>query len=130
MRRRIISLVVALMMCFTVSGTAMAATIQQASGRCTLTNSGKKVTYSGYSNSSKIEDIISITIKLMELRNGTWYEIDRAYASDTKSDYVTVSDSVTVTGGYYYKVIGVHYSKTGSQVTNTETEGSTVWIGA
>lgn len=130
MKRRIISLALVFMMCLTFSIAAMAATTRQAVGSCTLSNSGKKVSYSGYSTSTKIEDVISITVKLMELRNGTWYEIDRAYTSDTHANYVLASDSVTVTGGYYYKVIGVHYSKTGSQVTSTETEGSTVWIGA
>ena len=128
MRRRIVCLVLVFAMCLAISSTATAATTRSASGRCTLSNSGKKVTYSGYSTSSKIEDVISVTIKLMERRNGTWYEIDRISTSDTNSDYVSASDKYTVTGGYYYKVIGIHYSKTGTKVTNTQTESSTVWI--
>lgn len=130
MRRRIISLALVFMMCFTISSAAMAATTRIASGRSTISNSGKTVTFSGYSDSAMFEDVISVTVKLMELRNGTWYEIDRVYKSDTDTDYVSASGSATVTGGYYYKVISLHYSKTGSQITNAETESSIKWINA
>lgn len=130
MRKRLLGMALVIALFFSFSTYSLAATTRQATGNSTLSNSGRNVTFSGYSTSTIVEDVISVTIKLMEQRNGTWYEIDRVYTSDTNTNYIFASDSVTVSGGYYYKVIGIHYSKTGSQITNKESQSPSVWIGA
>lgn len=130
MKRRLICTVLVLVMVLSVCSSSLASpiSIMQAQGQCTITNSGKQVTYFGYSDSAKNEDLISVTVKLMELRNGAWYQVDSAYKSLTNANYAQASDTFTVTGGYYYKIIGVHYSKTGSQAYTYNSETVSVWI--
>lgn len=130
MIRRLICTMLVLVMALSICSSSLASSISimQAQGQCTITNSGKQVTYFGYSDSTKIEDLISVTLKLMELRNGAWYQVDSAYKSLANTNYVQASDTFTVTGGYYYKIIGVHYSKTGSQVYTYNTETVSAWI--
>lgn len=130
MKRRLICTMLILVTVLSVCSSSLASSmsIMQASGQCAINNNGKQVTYAGFSESAKIEDTISITLKLMELRNGTWYQVDSAYKSLAKDRFVQTSDIFTVTGGYYYKVIGVHYSKTGTQAYSVESETASVWI--
>jgi len=98
------------MICLSVSGSALAAT-RQAAGSCSMSVSGKSVSYSGYSSSAQTEDTISVTVRLMEKRGSTWYQVgSTAYNSLNDADFVSAGSSKTVTGGYYYKVVATHYS--------------------
>ena len=130
MKRRLICTVLVLVMVLSVCSSSLASSmsIMQASGDCAINNNGRNVTYGGNASSGQIEDTISVTLKLMELRSGTWYQVDSVYKSLTKALYVQTSKNFTVTGGYYYKVIGTYYSKTGSQAYTTESETASVWI--
>lgn len=130
MKRRMICTLLVIVIALSVCGSSLASSvsIMQASGQCTINNNGKQVTYGGFSSSAINEDMISVTLKLMELRNGTWYQVDSAYKSLTNTSFVQTSDTFTVTGGYYYKVIGVHYSRTGSQTYTVESESALLWI--
>lgn len=131
MNKRIICCLLALMICFTVCGTALAADARQAYGRCSMSNSGKNVSYSGYSSSLQIEDTISVTVKLMEKRGSSWYQVgSRAYSSLNNSDYVSAGSSFTVDGGHYYKVVASHYSLKDGTGRTVGSETSEKWISA
>jgi hypothetical protein len=130
MKQRFICTVLVLVLVLSVCSSSLASpiSIMQAQGDCAISNNGKNVIYSGNASSGQIEDIISVTLRLMENRNGTWYEVNRAYKSLTTAAFVQTSGNFAVTGGYYYKVIGTYYSKTGSQAYTTESQTASVWI--
>jgi hypothetical protein len=130
MKRRMICTLLVIVIALSVCSSSLASSvsIMQAQGQCLISNNGKQVTYSGFSDSTINEDVIAVTLRLMELRNDVWYQVDSAYKSLPNANYVQTSDVFTVTGGHYYKVIGMHYSKTGSQAYTIETETTSVWI--
>lgn len=130
MKRRILALSLLLIMCLAFANTAMAVTVTpySASGQCSISASGKTITYSGLSISNKAEDFISVDVRLMELRNGIWTQIDSRYASATNSTYATATGSKTVSGGCYYQVTATHYSRTGSTGYSCESSTTTLWV--
>lgn len=131
MKKRLICAVLALALTLMICAPTLAVTITPmmiSGGDCSLTNSGRTASYSGYTSSPISEDLISVTLTLMEYRNGTWYAIDSKTRTLTNASYVSTSDSYTVTGGYYYKVKGSHYSNTDGQITTINSQSATVWI--
>lgn len=75
-----------------------------------MNNTGRSVSFSGYSTSAQTEDTIGITVILWEQRGTTWYEVARASSQLRNADYVDASGTKTVDGGHYYKVTGTHTS--------------------
>ena len=132
MKRRLIGLAMVLVMLLTLSGTAFAfpITIQKAGGNCSISKSGKSVTYGGYSDSGQTEDVISITVQLLEQSNGTWASIASTTNSKNNATYVSASSSKTVSGDHYYKAKATHYSMKDGVSYSTSSETSPVWIGA
>ena len=128
MKRKILCCMLALMICLSVSGSALAAT-RQAAGSCSMSVSGKSVSYSGYSSSVQTEDTISVKVKLMEKRGSTWYQVgSAAYNSLNDADFVSAGRSKTVTGGHYYKVVATHYSLKNGVGRTVTSQTSERWI--
>ena len=127
MKKRILSLVLILIMCLSICTAALAAT-RQAGGRCYMNNTGRSVSFGGYSTSAQTEDTIGITVILWEQRGTIWYEVARASSQQRNTDYVDASGTKTVEGGHYYKVTGTHTSsKNGTSYSGTS-ETSSKWI--
>lgn len=127
MKKRTLCLVLILIMCLSICTAALAAT-RQAGGRCYLNNTGRSVSFSGYSTSAQTEDTIGITVILWEQRGATWYEVARASNQLQNTDFVDAAGTKTVDGGHYYKVTGTHTSsKNGTSYSGTS-ESSSKWI--
>lgn len=65
MKKRILSLAFILILCFSIYTAALAIT-RQAGGSCYMKNTGRSVSFSGYSESAQTEDSIGITVILWE----------------------------------------------------------------
>ena len=130
MRKRVVMFLAILLLLASVCWPAAEAhaAMMNLQGSCTLSVSGKSVTFSGRSTSSTIEDTIQVTVSLWEQRNGTWYEISSVSKTKQNTMQVTASKTVTVSGGYYYKVTAVHFSQTGSTSHTTYSSTSSRWI--
>ena len=127
MKKRILSLLLAAIMCFGVCSVVLAAP-RSATGNCTMGVSGRTVTYTGESYSATTEDFISVKICLWEKHGNVWYEVDSVTKSATNSDSVYASESFTVEGGYYYKVSATHYSRSNGTGYSSTSETSSRWI--
>ena len=127
MKKRILSLVLILIMCLSICTVALAAT-RQAGGRCYMNNTGRSVSFGGYSTSAQTEASIGITVILWEQRGSTWYEVARASNQLRNADYVDTSRTKTVEGGHYYKVTGTHTSSRNGITYSVSSETSSRWI--
>ena len=131
MKKRLICAVLALALTLMICAPTLAVTITPmaiSGGGSSLSNSGRNALYSGYTHSPISEDVISVSLSLMEYRNGTWYTVDSTYKILTNTNYVSTSDSYTVTGGYYYKAKGTHVSITDGVSTTVYSQSPTIWI--
>ncbi len=127
MKKRTLCLALIFIMCLSIC-TAALATTRQAGGRCYLNNTGRSVSFSGYSTSAQTEDTIGITVILWKQRGATWYEVARASSQLQYTDFVDAAGTKTVEGGHYYKVTGTHTSsKNGTSYSGTS-ETSSKWI--
>lgn len=72
MKKKLFCIALVLVLCLSAYSAAFAAT-RQASGYCFMNNSGRSVSFGGYSSSAQTEDTIGVTIILWEKeeRNGT-----------------------------------------------------------
>lgn len=127
MKKRILSLVLILIMCLSICTAALAAT-RQAGGSCYMSNTGRSVSFSGYSESAQAEDTIGITVILWEQRGTTWYEVARASSQLRNTDYADASGTKTVEGGHYYKVTGTHTSSKNGVINSGTSETAKGWI--
>lgn len=127
MKKRTIGILLALIVSSLLCTTALAITLQ-ASGQCYMSNSGRSVSFNGYSESAQTEDTIGVTVILWEKRGSTWYEVARSSNSTTKDDYVGTAGSKIVTGGYYYKVTGTHTSSRNGKSYSVSSETASKWI--
>ncbi len=127
MKKRILSLVLILIMCLSICTAAIAAT-RQACVSSNMSNTGRSVSFSGYSESAQAEDTIGITVILWEQRGTTWYEVARASSQLRNTDYVDASGTKTVEGGHYYKVTGTHTSSKNGVIYSGTSETAKRWI--
>lgn len=104
------------------------ASTKGATGSCSLSCTGKSVKFRGTSSSAVSEDVIMVKISLQELRDGAWYGIANTSKTENKSSNAYASKSYTVSGGHYYRVVAIHYSKTGSTVTTSSSQTNSTWI--
>ena len=63
MKKKLFCIALVLALCLSAYSAAFAAT-RQASGYCFMTNSGRSVSFGGYSSSAQTEDTIGVTIIL------------------------------------------------------------------
>lgn len=125
MLKRLLCCMLVLVMCFSV---VLVAEARQASGRCSMSTGSRNVSYSGYSTSAQTEDEIKVSVRLMEKRGSTWYEVSSSSKTLTNTDYVSTAATKNVTGGYNYKVIGTYTSKKNGTTYSVSSETIPVWI--
>ena len=106
------------------------AAIKEAAGNGFMSVSGKAVTFGGNTFSSSAEDIIRITAILLEQRDGSWHEVDRVGKTKYNASYVSASKTTTVSGGHYYRVKVIHYTKTGTVEISSSSYTAKQWIPA
>lgn len=89
---------------------------------------GRRVTITGHTDAYRNADTIKVTLYLQKLSGGSWNTIASKSNSAKNTNYVKTSNSYSVTGGYYYRVHGVHTTiKSGVPETATSnTKG--IWI--
>lgn len=130
MKKRMFCLVLVAILCLSVTSTSLASVISpmQASGSSSMSSTGRTVSFAGYSSSAQTEDIIGVTVTVWELRGSTWYNVGGSNKEIQNSDFVSTTGSQTVTGGYYYKVTGTHYSTKNGKSYSVTSETASKWI--
>lgn len=109
MKKRFLFLVLVLMLCLSIGATALAMA-RAAGGHCTISNVGRNVSFSGYSDSGQTEDRIGVTVTLWEQQGSSWVSVDSKSKELRNTDYVEVAGNKIVDGGHYYKVTALHTS--------------------
>lgn len=127
MKKRFLFLVLALMLCLSVGATALAMA-RAAGGHCTISNVGRNVSFSGYSESGQTEDRIGVTVTLWEQRGSSWVSIDSKSKELRNTDYVEAAGNKIVDGGHYYKVTALHTSTKNGVSYSSSSETSKRWI--
>lgn len=99
-------------------------------GSATLSNQGNHtLNMSGSTSCYKTSDQVKVTLHLQRLVNGSWKTIKTL---DTKiaynTSYVSVSQNVTVTGGYYYRISGSHVAVKGKTTESTSSSTDGMWV--
>ena len=127
MKKRFLFLVLALMLCLSVGATALAMA-RAAGGHCTISNVGRNVSFSGYSESGQTEDRIGVTVTLWEQQGSSWVSVDSKSKELRNIDYVEVAGNKIVDGGHYYKVTALHTSTKNGVSYSSSSETSKRWI--
>ena len=127
MKKRFLFLVLALMLCLSVGATALAAT-RTARGNCAINNTGRNVSFSGYSESGQTEDWIGVTVTLWEQQGSLWVSIDSKSKELRNTDYVEAAGHKIVDGGHYYKVTALHTSTSNGSSSSYSSETAKKWI--
>lgn len=127
MKKRFLFLVLALMLCLSVGATALAMA-RAAGGHCTISNVGRNVSFSGYSDSGQTEDRIGVTVTLWEQQGSSWVSVDSKSKELRNTDYVEVAGNKIVDGGHYYKVTALHTSTKNGVSYSSSSETPKRWI--
>ena len=127
MKKRFLFLVLALMLCLSVGATALAMA-RAAGGHCTISNVGRNVSFSGYSDSGQTEDRIGVTVTLWEQQGSSWVSVDSKSKELRNTDYVEVAGNKIVDGGHYYKVTALHTSTKNGASYSSSSETPKRWI--
>lgn len=127
MKKRFLFLVLTLMLCLSVGATALAMA-RAAGGHCTISNVGRNVSFSGYSDSGQTEDRIGVTVTLWEQQGSSWVSVDSKSKELRNTDYVEVAGNKIVDGGHYYKVTALHTSTKNGVSYSSSSETSKRWI--
>lgn len=127
MKKRFLFLVLALMLCLSVGATALAMA-RAAGGHCTISNVGRNVSFSGYSDSGQTEDRIGVTVTLWEQQGSSWVSVDSKSKELRNIDYVEVAGNKIVDGGHYYKVTALHTSTKNGVSYSSSSETSKRWV--
>lgn len=127
MKKRITCLVLALIFCLSIGATALAMT-RAAGGRCMISNTGRNVSFSGFSESGQTEDYIGIMVTLWEQQGSSWVPVSSKNNQLRNTDYVETGDDITVDGGHYYKVTALHTSTKNGVSYSSSSETAKRWI--
>lgn len=127
MKKRFLFLVLTLMLCLSVGATALAMA-RAAGGHCTISNVGRNVSFSGYSDSGQTEDRIGVTVTLWEQQGSSWVSVDSKSKELRNTDYVEVAGNKIVDGGHYYKVTALHTSTKNGVSYSSSSETPKRWI--
>ncbi len=97
-----------------------------ASGQSIINKISSTKVGAGGTTNAAVKCKVSIT-SILERKNssGSWERVTSWTQTNTSSFYATISKSVTVPSGYYYRVRGYHYASTDSATSYT----SALWIG-
>lgn len=98
-----------------LSGTVTPAAYQTlAAGECRITDIGNGlINISGYTSTSYAVDQIGLTLYLQYYSGGEWYTVDSYRYTDYSSAYVSGTEYLSVSKGYYYRVFAEHTSVDG-----------------
>ena len=127
MKKRFLFLVLVLMLCLSIGATALAMA-RAAGGHCTISNVGRNVSFSGYSDSGQTEDRIGVTVTLWEQQGSSWVSVDSKSKELRNTDYVEVAGNKIVDGGHYYKVTALHTSTKNGVSYSSSSETPKRWI--
>lgn len=127
MKKRFLFLVLVLMLCLSIGATALAM-VRAAGGHCTISNVGRNVSFSGYSDSGQTEDRIGVTVTLWEQQGSSWVSVDSKSKELRNTDYVEVAGNKIVDGGHYYKVTALHTSTKNGVSYSSSSETPKRWI--
>lgn len=127
MKKRFLFLVLTLMLCLSVGATALAMA-RAAGGHCTISNVGRNVSFSGYSDSGQTEDRIGVTVTLWEQQGSSWVSVDSKSKELRNTDYVEVAGNKIVDGGHYYKVTALHTSTKNGVSYSSSSETPKRWV--
>ena len=127
MKKRFLFLVLTLMLCLSVGATALAMA-RAAGGHCTISNVGRNVSFSGYSDSGQTEDRIGVTVTLWEQQGSSWVSVDSKSKELRNTDYVEAAGNKIVDGGHYYKVTALHTSTKNGVSYSSSSETPKRWI--
>ena len=99
-------------------------------GSATLSNLGNHVVNMwGSTTCYKTSDQVKVTLSLQRLVNGSWTTIKTLNTKIAyNTNYVSKSQDVTVTGGYYYRIKGTHTAVKGKTVETTSSSTDGLWI--
>ena len=89
-------------------------------GSCKIIKAGTgKITVGGTTIAQKQVSSIKVTIMLERLVNGNWVSYDSWSASKSNAYSVTVSKTLSVPRGYYYRVLSIHNANSDRSRSNT-----------
>lgn len=86
-----------------------------AEGGCSITKVQDNIAHVGaYTRCYRTAESVYVGLSVDQLKNGYWHTIwfDEAYGSNTY--YLSYSNSIFVTPGYYYRVTAIHTADNGS----------------
>lgn len=103
--------------------------LSSGSGRISIAGT-RKVTVVGSTSAYKKCDKVKVTLLLQRLEGNSWVTVK---ISDTKTakntNYVSISKTYSVEGGYYYRVSGIHTAIKGSTTESSASYTNGVWVG-
>lgn len=92
------------------------------SGNSTVANAGNgKVSAGGATVGQKVVSEIKVAVRLQKLVNGNWQAYRFWSAANTNSAYVSLTKTVSVDRGYYYRVYSTHTA--GGETSSSSTNG-------
>lgn len=85
-----------------------------ADGKCWISDLGDGlIKISGYTSTIYAVDQIGLTLYLQYYSGGQWYTVDSYQFTDYSSSYVSGTQYLSVSKGYYYRVFAEHTSVDG-----------------
>ena len=99
-------------------------------GSAKLTNQGNHVLYVwGSTTCYQTSNQVKVTLYLQKLVNGTWSNVTTLSTKTAyNTNYVSNSKSVSVTGGYYYRIKGTHTAIKGKTTETTRSSTDGMWV--
>ena len=102
--------------------------LSSGSGRITIAGT-RQVNVTGNTSAYQKVDKIKVTLHLQRLKSGSWVHVTTlGPKTNTNANYVSNSQTYSVTGGYYYRVYGAHtvIENGSSEAMTSCTDG--VWV--
>lgn len=88
----------------------------------------RRVNFYGDTTCYRQSDEVTVDLYLQRLINGNWMTYTTRYCTEYNSYLAGNGDTISVTGGYYYRVKGVHSATKGSTVETAITYSDGVYI--
>ncbi|MHB8065578.1 MAG: hypothetical protein ACYDG2_23670, partial [Ruminiclostridium sp.] len=82
----------------------------------------------GYTSTSYAVDRIGLTLYLQYYSSGQWYTVNSYQYTDYSSSYVSGTQYLSVSKGYYYRVIADHTSVDGGINEKAQSYSQSVYI--
>ncbi|GAB6173680.1 hypothetical protein JCM15765_31580 [Paradesulfitobacterium aromaticivorans] len=100
-----------------------------AGGECRISDLGEGlIMITGYTSTSYAVDRIGLTLYLQYYSSGQWYTVNSYQYTDYSSSYVSGTQYLSVSKGYYYRVIADHTSVDGGINEKAQSYSQSVYI--